>query len=141
MVPIGFEKGTKEALMSAGHSHGNTVGEQANALPNTTPPTPLPDASFTPIKSGHPATSSLHLVGAIVDLRSNVWESRMAWYSTLLRCRKITSGARQNTQLHGDNRPRPAGMAIKACHNFAVTDSNSRNGMPKCALVAPRSHP
>jgi hypothetical protein len=78
IVPRGLEYDTNDSFISLGHSQRKTVGGQGSASPNTTPPTPCPDASFTPIKSGHPPTSSLHRVGATVDSRSRVRASLIA---------------------------------------------------------------
>jgi hypothetical protein len=42
--------------------------------------------------------------------------------------------------LQGVNRPRPQGIAVKACRIFCVTDSNSANGMPLFVRAAILSH-
>ena len=47
-LPVGFLSEFISALMSAGHSIRNTVGMQLFASPTMMPPTPYPEASFTP---------------------------------------------------------------------------------------------
>ncbi len=39
-------------------------------------------------------------------------------------------GRVRSIALHGDSSPSPAGRAVNACRIFAMTDSNSLNGMP-----------
>ena len=44
------------------------------------------------------------------------------------------------TQLHGLSSPRPSRRAVNACRSFAMTDSNSANGIPRLPFVAPQIH-
>jgi hypothetical protein len=67
ILPVGFDLEITSSDISGGHLRQKTVGEHSDNSPIITPPTPWLDASTTPTKSGHPATSSRQWVGCFVD--------------------------------------------------------------------------
>ena len=115
----------------------NTVGIQDLFSPKMTPPTPCPDASLIPAKSGQPETNSVHFVGAMVDSHRRVWESLNVVSKLWLRLRNTNGGYFLKILLHGENKPFPAGIEMKAYHSFEITDRNRAHGMPHdLSLVA-----
>ncbi len=66
-LPVGFDLEITSSDISGGHLRQKTVGEHSDNSPIITPLTPWLDASSTPMKSGHPATSSRQRVGCFVD--------------------------------------------------------------------------
>ena len=87
MRPCGLSSVTKSCLMSSGHSTRNTVGVHPLFSPMMIPPMPCFEASLMPTKSGHPATSSAHFVGARVDSQRRVLQSAIAVCRPLFLCR------------------------------------------------------
>ncbi len=69
IVPFGVASEITLVVMSGSHYNQNTVCGHSKNLPMMTPPTPWLEASTTPIKLGHPATSSRQRVGRLVDPR------------------------------------------------------------------------
>ena len=113
-LPLRLELEIISRLMSSGHSNRNKVGTKALFSPTIIPPTPCPDASFTPTNSGHPATNSLHSVGATVYSRSSVRQSDSACRKKWLQCKYTDVGCDQSTVLYGERRPLPLRMDTKA---------------------------
>ena len=106
-----------------------------------TPTTPCTDASLTPTKSGHPDTSSVHLVGVSVDFRSKVWKSISAVRRCSLRWRNTNFGSFHMMALYGDIRPFLLGIKMKAWRILAITEHNSANGIPEEPLSLAHTHP
>ncbi len=132
IVPCGLASDFTLAVMSGGHDCSlNTVGRHSDKSPMMTPPTPWLDASTTPIKSGQPATSSRQRVGRLIDSRKIVRQFDIAACREALRWKYTTGGHFFRRRLHGQRSPRPPGRAVNACCTFAITDSNSPNGMPR----------
>jgi hypothetical protein len=67
ILPVGFDLEITSSDISGGHLRQKTVGEHSDNSPIITPPTLWLDASTTPMKLGHPATSSRQQVGRFVD--------------------------------------------------------------------------
>ena len=88
------------------------------------PPTPCLDASFTPIKSGHAATSSLHFVGANVETRSSARQACTVVSSFAFLQRKTKFVFFLRILLNGVINPLPFGIEVNAWRSFEVTDSN-----------------
>ena len=112
--PEGLVIDIRSPRISSGHLPRKTVGGMCDCSPIMTPPNPCPDASVYPTMCGQPPTSWRHRVGAATDSRRRVRMSTSAVLRSLFRCRKTTLGLRERMPLHGDNKPRPAGMAVKA---------------------------
>ena len=104
------------------------------------PPTPWPDASLMPIKSGQPDTSSVHFVGARVDLQRRVQQSLMACKSRLFLCITTDLGSLRMIVLYGESNSVPCGIEIKAWRSFVVTDWKTGKVMP-ASLSAPQTQP
>jgi hypothetical protein len=128
------------SVTPSGHCHRNTVGVHDVSSPIITPPTPWPDASTIPTKSGQPLVSSWHFVGSCVDSRRSVQHPSTAVRSRWLRLRKTYVGCALRTLLHGDSKPTPPGMHVNACRIFATVDSNSLNGTPAVPHVPVCTH-
>ena len=124
IFPFGFASDVILAVMSGGHCSLNTVGRHSDSSPMMTPPTPWLEASTTPIKSGHPATSLRQRVGRRVDSRKTVRQFDIASRRDALRWKYTTCGRFFRRRLHGDRSPRPPGRAVNGCRTFAITDSN-----------------
>ncbi len=119
------------AVMLGGHCCQNTVGRHADSSPIMIPPAPWLEASTTPIKSGHPATSSLHQVGRDVDSCSIVHMSLIADSRGTFWWKYTTSSHLQRSRLHGESRPFPPCSARNAWQSFAVIDSNFLKATPR----------
>jgi len=136
IVPFGLVSDFTLVVMSGGHCSLNTVGRHSNSSPMMMPPTPWLDASTTPIKPGQSATSSRQCVGRLVDSRKIVRQFDIAACRDALRWKKTTGGRLFRRRLHGERSPLPPGRAVNACRTFAITDSNSPNGMPRLRETA-----
>ena len=79
-------------------------------------------------------------MGFWVASRRSKRQSRIAWRSVLFLDRKMKCGRFRRIALHGVKRLRPAGMDMKACRHFDMTDSNSFKGMPACPCAAALDH-
>ena len=69
MVPCGFVWVSKACFTGVGHSNCHTVGGNCLFPPNHTPPAPVPDASWVPMKSGMLGTMAIAWVGFLAACR------------------------------------------------------------------------
>ena len=144
-VPVRLDLDVVYLFTHSDHCMRNTVGVHSKFSPNMTPPTPWPDASFTPIFPGQPLISSLYLVGLRVDSHSSVFISLIAIGSFRFRWRNTNSGSRASIWLTGLNSPFACGIEMKAWQSFEVTDWIYLKLMaprPSCRfpLFAPQIH-
>jgi len=87
MVPVGLASEIMLSVMSCGHWSRNTIGATARRSPMMTPPSPCPEASVMPTKSGHPVTRLRHFVGELTVSRRKVRQSATALRRFVLVCK------------------------------------------------------
>jgi hypothetical protein len=139
MMPIGFEK-DRAGCDIFWPFPAKIRWDALRCFAHNNPPTPWLDASTISMKSGQPETSSLHRVGSLVDSRRSVRHPMIAVKTCLWEFSHTIGGFLARTRLHGDSKPTPAGIAVKACQSLAIVISNCLNGMPPCPRDAIRIH-
>lgn len=101
LLPLGFCSVCSWDVMLAGHLNRNTVGLHPIFMPNTTPPTPLPDASTIPPTSGSGCRISWWTcVGSLDASLDIVRQSRIAATSAPLFLNHTVRGFLPSTRLN-----------------------------------------
>ena len=75
ILPLGFAKDTRAALISGGHGILHTRDLPPSHNGKRAPSTPVADAFTYPASEGHMRTSSFTFVGCSVVVSNNAWRS------------------------------------------------------------------